>query len=128
MKLLTDDNRKRISNVLFYIALTIELVLMIVEKSEIPFGYESHVFRVTFVLTLAEPMGLNPVAFAFGITMGASVVFSSPLAGTSNRTAEEPTSFDICPSSWNQKNLLPWTKGGIKSRLHRIIILLNILI
>ncbi|MBO4299224.1 MAG: anion permease, partial [Clostridia bacterium] len=39
----------------------------------------------SFVLTLAEPMGLNPVAFAFGITMGASVVFSSPLAGTSNQ-------------------------------------------
>ena len=40
---------------------------------------------LSFVLTLAEPMGLNPVAFAFGITMGASVVFSSPLAGTSNQ-------------------------------------------
>ena len=40
---------------------------------------------LSFALTLVEPMGLNPVAFAFGITMGASVVFSSPLAGTSNQ-------------------------------------------
>lgn len=40
---------------------------------------------LSFVLTLAEPMGLNPVAFAMGITLGSSVVFSSPLAGTSNQ-------------------------------------------
>ncbi|MCR5156794.1 MAG: hypothetical protein K6C96_08945, partial [Butyrivibrio sp.] len=52
MQLLTSDNRKKTANVLFYIALTIELVLMIVEKSEISFPYESHVFRVTFLLTL----------------------------------------------------------------------------
>ena len=46
------DNRKRITDGLFYLALTIELLLMILEKSEIPFHQESYVFRVTFVLTL----------------------------------------------------------------------------
>ena len=51
MKLLTDENRKKAVNVLFYIALTIELVLMIVEKSEISFSMESYVFRGTFLLT-----------------------------------------------------------------------------
>ena len=51
MKFLTDENRKKIVDVLFYVALTIELVLMIVEKSEITFSYESYVFRVTFLLT-----------------------------------------------------------------------------
>ena len=44
--------RNRIANMLFYVALTIELVLMIVEKSEISFSYESYVFRLTFVLAL----------------------------------------------------------------------------
>ncbi len=52
MKFLTDDNRKKIVDYLFYAALTIELLLMILEKSEISFSYESHVFRVTFLLTL----------------------------------------------------------------------------
>ena len=52
MKYITDENRKKIVDGLFYIALTIELVLMIVEKSEISFSYESYVFRVTFLLTL----------------------------------------------------------------------------
>ena len=46
------ENRKGIADVLFYIALTIELVLMLVEKSEILFSLESYVFRVTFILTL----------------------------------------------------------------------------
>ncbi len=45
-------NRKRISEYLFYIAFTIELLLMILEKSEISFHQESYVFRVTFLLTL----------------------------------------------------------------------------
>ena len=44
-------NRKRISECLFYMALTVELLLMILEKSEISFHYESYVFRVTFLLT-----------------------------------------------------------------------------
>ncbi len=44
-------NRNRIVNILFYVALTIELVLMIVEKSEIHISFESYVFRVTFLLT-----------------------------------------------------------------------------
>ena len=51
MKIWTDENRKKIVDLLFYVALTIELVLMIVEKSEIVFNYESYVFRVTFLLT-----------------------------------------------------------------------------
>ena len=46
------ENKKRISDVLFCAALTIELVLMLVEKSEILFSLESYVFRVTFLLTL----------------------------------------------------------------------------
>ncbi len=46
------ENRTKIANYLFYMALTIELVLMIVEKSEISFSYESYVFRATFLLTL----------------------------------------------------------------------------
>ena len=50
--LLTDENRKKITNIFFYTALTLELLLMILEKSEISFGYESYVFRVTFLLTL----------------------------------------------------------------------------
>lgn len=52
MKLLTDENRKRISEVLFYLALTVELLVMIVEKSDFPFYLESYVFRFTFFLTL----------------------------------------------------------------------------
>lgn len=52
MNIFSDENRKKIVNGLFYLALTIELVLMIVEKSEISFSYESYVFRLTFVITL----------------------------------------------------------------------------
>ncbi len=52
MSFWTDDNRKIIVNCLFYVALTIELILMIVEKSELEFSLESYVFRVTFLLTL----------------------------------------------------------------------------
>lgn len=48
----TDESRSKIVNTLFYLALTIELVLMIVEKSEIHIGFESYVFRLTFFLTL----------------------------------------------------------------------------
>ncbi len=44
-------NRKRISEYLFYIAFTIEVLIMILEKSEISFPLESYVFRVTFLLT-----------------------------------------------------------------------------
>ncbi len=56
MKFLTDDNRKKIVNALFYAALTIELLLMILEKSEIEFSGESYVFRVTFLLTLVATL------------------------------------------------------------------------
>lgn len=51
MNLLTEENRKRIGNRLFYAALLIELILMIAEKSEYYFDFESYVFRVTFALT-----------------------------------------------------------------------------
>ncbi len=47
-----DDKRKIISNGLFYIALSIELIVMILEKSEISLSYVSYVFRITFVLTI----------------------------------------------------------------------------
>lgn len=51
MNLFTDENRKKIANRLFYLALLIELVLMIVEKSDYYFDFESYVFRFTFLLT-----------------------------------------------------------------------------
>ncbi len=51
MNFLDENVLKKIANSLFYVALLIELVLMIVEKSELYFPYESYVFRVTFVLT-----------------------------------------------------------------------------
>lgn len=50
-QLLTKDNRRKLANRLFYLALMIELILMIVEKSEVYFPYESYVFRITFVIT-----------------------------------------------------------------------------
>ncbi len=56
VKFLTDENRKKTGNILFYIALTIELLLMIIEKSELPFPYESYVFRVTFLITLVAAL------------------------------------------------------------------------
>ncbi|MCR5672066.1 MAG: hypothetical protein K6G10_13770 [Butyrivibrio sp.] len=43
--------RNKAANLLFYIAIAIETVLMIVEKSELTFSYESYVFRFTFLLT-----------------------------------------------------------------------------
>ena len=52
MDFLTCENRKKIANRLFYLALLIELVLMIAEKSELYFDFESYVFRVTFAITL----------------------------------------------------------------------------
>ncbi|MBE5828296.1 MAG: hypothetical protein E7305_02410 [Butyrivibrio sp.] len=50
-RILSEENRKKYSQILFYVALSIELFLMILEKSEILFEYESYVFRVTFLLT-----------------------------------------------------------------------------
>ncbi len=54
MTFFTDENRNKIAEGLFYFALTIELLLMILEKSELSFSYESYVFRVTFMITLAS--------------------------------------------------------------------------
>ena len=51
-RFISEEDKKNAVNILFYLALTIELVLMIVEKSELSFGYESYVFRFTFFLTL----------------------------------------------------------------------------
>ena len=50
-QLLTKKNRRKLANRLFYLALMIELILMIIEKSEVYFPYESYVFRITFVIT-----------------------------------------------------------------------------
>lgn len=60
-------------------------VLLAQLLSMVLFNSTAILLVLSFVLTLAGPMNLNPVAYAFGITMGASVVFSSPLAGTSNQ-------------------------------------------
>lgn len=46
-------DRKRIANTMFYVALTIELLFMILEKSEVALPFISHVFRITFLFTLA---------------------------------------------------------------------------
>ena len=46
------EDRKNISNILFCVSLTIELFFMVLEKSEISLPFISHVFRVTFLLTL----------------------------------------------------------------------------
>ena len=43
----------RIRKILFYMALTIELLLVIVDKSAVTNPYVSYFFRVTFLLTLA---------------------------------------------------------------------------
>lgn len=75
-KLLTDENRKKSANLLFYIALTIELLIMLVEKSELSFSYESYVFRLTFLLTFLavalmkhdkKELVLIAAALAFGV-------------------------------------------------------------
>ena len=60
-------------------------VLLAQLLSMVLFNSTAILLVLSFVLTLVGPMNLNPVAYAFGITMGASVVFSSPLAGTSNQ-------------------------------------------
>ncbi|WP_024867363.1 hypothetical protein [Butyrivibrio sp. FCS014] len=61
------ENRTKLVNALFYIALTIELVLMIVEKSELTFSYESYVFRVTFLLTLLAVLLMEHSVAEWGI-------------------------------------------------------------
>ena len=52
MDIICKIDRKRIANALFYVALTIELLFMILEKSELSLPFISHVFRITFLLTL----------------------------------------------------------------------------
>lgn len=48
----TERNRIRMGRFFFDLALVVELVLMIIEKSELTFSMESHVFRITFLVTL----------------------------------------------------------------------------
>lgn len=69
------ENRTRIENILFYVALTVEVLLMILEKSEISFGYESYVFRVTFLLTFAAVM-IAPHGKKEWIAIGVILVFT----------------------------------------------------
>lgn len=59
--------------------------LLALVLSYVLFNSTAILLVLSFALTLAEPMHLNPVAYAMGITMGSSVVFASPLAGTSNQ-------------------------------------------
>ena len=58
-ELLTEQNRTKIANRLFYLAFMIELILMIVEKSELNFSMESYVFRITFVISMAAVICLR---------------------------------------------------------------------
>ncbi len=53
MELLSKAKKINLSKYLFYIAFFIELLLMIIEKSELSFSYESYVFRITFLFTVA---------------------------------------------------------------------------
>lgn len=50
----TESNRIKIGRFLFDLALLVEVVLMIAEKSELTFSMESHVFRLTFLLTFVS--------------------------------------------------------------------------
>lgn len=52
MDVIQKIDRQKMSNALFYIVLTIELFFMVLEKSEISLPFISHVFRITFLLTL----------------------------------------------------------------------------
>jgi len=52
MEIARKMDRKKIVNMLFYTALTIELFFMVLEKSEISLPLISYVFRATFLLTL----------------------------------------------------------------------------
>lgn len=51
-KYFTETNRTKTARFFFDIALLVELALMIAEKSDLVFSMESHVFRITFLLTL----------------------------------------------------------------------------
>lgn len=48
----TETNRTKTARFFFDVALLVELILMIAEKSDLVFSMESHVFRLTFLLTL----------------------------------------------------------------------------
>ncbi len=52
LRFLQGENRKKTVNILFYVAFTIELLFMVLEKSEISLPFISHVFRCTFLIAL----------------------------------------------------------------------------
>ena len=52
LRFLQGENRKKTVNILFYVAFVIELLFMVLEKSEIPLPFISHVFRGTFLIAL----------------------------------------------------------------------------
>ena len=53
MNFLSEEKRAKLSEVLFYVALTIELGIMLLEKSVIHmYSYQSYVYRLTFLMAL----------------------------------------------------------------------------
>ena len=53
MNFLSEEKKAKLSEVLFYVALTIELGIMLLEKSVIHmYSYQSYVYRLTFLMTL----------------------------------------------------------------------------
>ena len=53
LDIFSKENRKKTVEVLVYLAITLELFFMVLEKSEVSIPFISHVFRVTFLFTLA---------------------------------------------------------------------------
>lgn len=53
LDMFSKENRKKTAEVLVYLAITLELFFMVLEKSEVSIPFISHVFRVTFLLTFA---------------------------------------------------------------------------
>ena len=53
LDMFSKENRKKTVEVLVYLAITLELFFMVLEKSEVSIPFISHVFRVTFLFTLA---------------------------------------------------------------------------
>lgn len=75
MQAITKEKRIHASNILFYIALFIELVLMIVEKSELSVPHESYIFRLTFLITLVA-VAIMPHSRKEYFLMGLVIMFT----------------------------------------------------
>lgn len=60
-------------------------VLLAQVSSYVLFNSTAITLILTFVLAMADTLNLNPMAYALGVTYGASIVFASPLSGTSNQ-------------------------------------------